>query len=205
MDEDSDDLEQHTERLAARAREGDGDAREDLFARMRPFLLATVRRHGLWPKLRGSASEEDLVHETVERVLRSGSLERLEDRGPRSVRKTLAAAVDHVILDQARRLDALRRGGGNAKPDAPLDTQVQGTLEALRDPTPTADARTREMIELCRKELSEDEFEIWRRAHLEGRSSEEIGQELGRPASTVRNTMQSVRRRLIQRLVDAQE
>ena len=91
------------------------------------------------------------------------------------------------------------------KPDAPLDTQVQGTLEALRDPTPPADARTRELIEICREALSEEEFEIWRRAHLEGRSSEEIGQELGRPASTIRNTMQSVRSRLIRRLYDAQE
>jgi RNA polymerase sigma factor (sigma-70 family) len=174
-------------------------AERELFGTYRELLVVRARRHPLMVMLRRRLEPEDVADETLMRALRSNVIGRLEDRGRGSLRKVLERVLDRVLLDLHRGATTAKRGS-HALPVG-LDGQVEDSLPAS-DPTPTSEARAAELVEMCRRELTEREWQAWRLVELEGLESGTAALRIGTTGSAVRGLVLRARAKLIQAMAE---
>ncbi|TAJ16748.1 MAG: hypothetical protein EPO68_10525 [Planctomycetota bacterium] len=190
----------NTGRLLDRARAGDPDAERELFDEFRPALLADASRHRLMPLLARTLSAEDVVSELWLRCYSTAALRDFEHRGAGSLLRFLRIVLDRVVIDLVRRSSAAKRSELEPGTSVEATGARSAELEQWRDskaPTPTSQARARELAELCRAVLEPDEWDTWRRAELDGEDSEAIGRATGRSAAAVRGTLFRARKKLL--------
>lgn len=150
-----------TEDLLAAAKAGKSDAREELFARYRPRVLA-IARSRLGRHLRRALDSQDLVQEALVEAARD--LEQFEWRGESSLIRWLARLLEHRATAQADRLTAQKRDlrrevplEDGARPigahaavasnNDPLEQAARGEMEErVRDALDRLTERQREVI-----------------------------------------------------------
>src|SRR4029453_14171357 len=155
--------------LIHRARSGDQDALDRLFARhLKPLQRWASGRPPRWA--RDMASTDDLVQETLLQTFK-----RIEDFEPRGV-GALQAYLRQAVLNRIR--DELRRRGGKPQSVELDDLDVAG------DSSPLEEAIGREAVEHYERALErlrpEERDAIIARVEL-GLSYEELAEALGKP------------------------
>lgn len=187
----------HTKELINRYRTGETVAERDLFERHRELLLDQAKRHRLMRRALAFTSPEDLVDEVFLRALSSGLFDTFEHRGTGSLKRALFTILERTIVDVYRRHGAVKRAGIRADlaPDA---TGAPGA--ASKEPTPTSQARTDEILQLCRDQMDEREWEVWRLTEVEGQTPREIGMRLGHTDSAIRSVLHRARKKLLSAL-----
>lgn len=166
-----------TQHLIERFREGDTQAFSTLFSRCGP-RLAVLIHHNLGSHLQATLSVDDVVQETWLRALRQ--MHQFTPRGPGSFIRWLGTIARHVIADEARKGNRLKRQGqpvrfrSDSNPNGPdpavslTPSRVLFRKEGLRDLLERLDSlppQYREVIVLAR---------------IEERSTREIAEHLGR-------------------------
>lgn len=106
-----------TQDLLLAAQSGQKEAREELFARYRPRVLALARGR-LGRQLRRALDSQDLVQEALAEAAKD--LERFEWRGESSLIRWLSRLLEHRATANADRQGALKR---EVRREVALDTQ----------------------------------------------------------------------------------
>lgn len=184
-----------TRDLLARYLCGDHEAERSLFDRHRALLLRKARGHRLLRPIARQVLAEDIVQEVFWRALSSGMLRGFEDRGRGSLAAALTLVLERTLMDAGRRLSAQKRGGDLAQ-RVSSDLSAAPSPACSRDPTPTSCARESELLELCRRELSPREWEVFERVELGGATREEVAASLGESAAAVRGLLFRARGKL---------
>jgi RNA polymerase sigma-70 factor (ECF subfamily) len=165
-----------TERMIARALDGDRAALDALFARHRGRLLAWLGL-ALPAQLARRVPAEDLVQETL--LEASRKLDHFEPRGPSSFYAWLVGIARHKLSEAQRAESAEKRSGA-----APLE----------RDPTGTATSPTQAAVRADRAEhvraaiarLPAPQAEALQLRYLEGLSTAEVARRLERSEMAVK-------------------
>lgn len=167
-----------TEVLLRSAQAGEKEAREELFARYRPRVLA-IARSRLGQNLRRALDSQDLVQEALVEAARD--LDRFEWRGESSLIRWMARLLEHRATAQADRLGALKR---DRKREISLDGTGSGSMgpgRAASSLDPLELAERGEMEERVRQaldRLAERQREVILLRDYAGCSWEEVAQEL---------------------------
>jgi RNA polymerase sigma-70 factor (ECF subfamily) len=169
--------------LIERIRRGDRDAFTPLFEKYRPRLTALLHCR-VGPRLRASVEVEDLLQETMLRAFRE--LDHFSYRSPGSFFRWISRIADHVTVDAARHANRGKRDTGEMVPfrspsnpngPEPVDTRTPSRVvaeqEALAQLLTRLDA------------LPEHYRDIIVMAKIEGLSSGEIAEKLGKPREAV--------------------
>ncbi len=180
-----------------RVQAGDRDAKEDLYCRLREPLMARIQSHPLFPRLRASASAEDLLSDVYARCEVTRAFESFEETGPRSVRRFLGTVVHCALVDAARRRLAARRGGGWSSFGALADDGHPAASLPSPGPTPTSDARASELVARIRRALSDREWEAWRLREIEGLDVDDIAARSGATRKAIWSLLQRARVKLL--------
>jgi RNA polymerase sigma-70 factor (ECF subfamily) len=138
-----------------------------------------------------AASAEDLLHDTLERGLRS--LDRFEPGT--SARAWLATIMYRLAIDSGRRLQRDRRMHARYRAELQADTSDQGATDAP-DPAPPASDALRAMADL----LVEPFRSTFVLRAFENLTYREISGRTGIPVSTVATRLMRARRTLRTRL-----
>lgn len=176
-------VEQETIELVARIQDGDPAAWEDLYRRYHDQLLLTVRFR-LGRRLRGHLQSEDVFQSVALEALTA--LRRFEYRGPGSLNRFLQRLVVNKIRDRADTFSAQKRSGGVRLTDA--------ALASLPDPASAdgelgyLDAERYERLERCLLNLPDDLREVVILRKIDGLSSREVAEQLGRSDEAVRKS-----------------
>ncbi len=187
-----------TRGLVARASGGDAHAVEELLARYLPDLRGYVHNQagGL---VRGREETVDLVQSVCREVLEHLADERLEYRGEAEFRQWLYRAAQLKLMNRHRYWRAERRD-----PEQETSSDAEAVLQSLLTPSRAAIAREDfERFERGFALLPEREREVVRLAHVEGRSHQEIGEELGIEPNHSRQILHRALVKLSKLLVEA--
>jgi RNA polymerase sigma factor (sigma-70 family) len=163
--------------LVARARDGDAEAREQLFRRYYPRVFRVVRAR-MGRELRALEQPEDLVQETFLAAL--GALVRYEAREDASLIDWFARLTEHQIHDALKHHRALKRDRAREVQEA------AGAHEPAARDTPPLERLSRaeeaRLLDECIAELPHDEREVLvLRDHADA-SWELVARTLGRPS-----------------------
>ncbi|MBI4606734.1 MAG: sigma-70 family RNA polymerase sigma factor [Planctomycetes bacterium] len=166
--------------LVRAAQGGDSAALERLFARCLPRVRQIVALR-MGRRLREMLEIEDLVQEVLLKVLKG--LERFEQRSEGGFSNWLAKLVECEVIDQRRRGERRKRGGGRVRRFTDLDSSVLvSSIMAGREPTPSALARAEELTEKLEEALfllAEHQREVIVLRAVCGLSYAEVAAELG--------------------------
>ena len=172
----------------ARLRARDGDAAREVFQRFARQLLALARRQ-FGPALQHKVDPEDVVQSAYKSFFHrcgAGKLEVETWDGLWGLLTliTLRKCADRVAYHRAGRRDAAREAA------APPGAEAFG-----REPTPAEAAVLAETVDQLIAALDEDERPVLELS-LEGYTTREISERLGRAERTVRLLRECVRKRL---------
>jgi len=168
--------------LLGRARQGSEDGCSLLFERYRR-RLAVLIRYKLGPGRRGKLDADDLVQETLLRAYRG--LPQFAYRSPGSFMHWLSAIADHAITDAIRHAGRARRRAdevpfrSESNPDGP---------EPVSTLTPSRVLAQEERLQALLGKLDalpEHYREALLLAKIEGLTTEEIAERLGKPRQAV--------------------
>jgi RNA polymerase sigma-70 factor (subfamily 1) len=196
-----DPLAQTAEQVRA-AKEGSPSALDELFTRYLPEVRAIVAAR-MGKRLRELADQEDLVQESMRAAI--AGLERFEHRSEGSFRHWLAVCVENAVRQEARRLNARKRGAGRVQRLADLEqTRLAESLFQAVGPSVSQQARaheTEERIEQALLELAPRYREvIVLRVHGE-LSYLEIAEAMQLPSDDTANTLFLRARQKLRRLL----
>ncbi len=166
--------------LISRIKGGQSDAWGELYDLYHDELLFAVRQK-LGSRLRSVLQSEDVLQSVALEAFRD--IDMFEDRGPGSLRAFLHRLVLNKIRDRAEYFDAKKRSGS-----VPLTPSIMET-----NPLPAADLAYRngsafEKLESCLARLPDDMREIIILRRIEGHSSKEIAERIGKTDASVRKT-----------------
>lgn len=174
-----------TAMLAARAREGDREAYDELFAQAARRLELYVRLR-LGKALREREESLDLLQETYLAAHRT--FDRFEDRGDDAFVRWLCQIAENCI-----RARADYHGAAKRRPPAELehassvlDRVEKGTLGPV---TRAERTERRQQLVLAMEELPREEREAMLLRHFEGRDLETIAERLGTSATSARRIL----------------
>jgi DNA-directed RNA polymerase specialized sigma24 family protein len=171
-----------------RLREGDGRAARPLWEHYFPRMVALARQR-LSARPGRAADEEDVALSAFARFCHDAQRGRFPDVADRhDLWKLLIAITAHKSVDQARREQAAKRGGGRARWSEADLVQVIG-----REPTPEFAARVAEECERLLARLGDDTLRrvaVWK---MEGRTNAEIAGLLGCVPRTVERRLEEIR------------
>ncbi|MCP3917342.1 MAG: sigma-70 family RNA polymerase sigma factor [bacterium] len=178
-----------THELLQRYLVGDRIAEERLFERHRALLVDHARSHKWMRGVAMHVTPEDVVDEVFLRALSSGLLGRWSDPESGTLRKALFQITTRVLADTYRRHGTIKRGAIAAEPDAAR------TLDAAPSdaPTPTSQVRSADMIEVCRRALTEREWRVFEMRHVRGLEPGEVAAELGETPAAIRGVWRRAR------------
>lgn len=165
--------------LVARIQKGDEDAWGELYRRYHDQLLFTVRMR-LGSGLRAVLQSEDVFQSVALDALQA--LRHFEYRGPGSLERFLKQMVLNKIRDRAKYFGAEKRAGGVALEASELDAVA---LNADDGPG-YHEAETYEQLEQAIKSLPDDMREVLLLRKVEGLTSREVAEQLGRSDASVR-------------------
>ncbi len=181
-------------------KQGDGAAVQKLWERYYRRLVTLARA-----RLRGNrgraADEEDAVLSAFASFCRGaeqGRFPQLDDRY--DLWKVLGVITARKAVDQAVREGRAKRGGGKVRGDSALqgpraaDSAEGWDRIAGTEPTPETAAETAEEVERLLALLPDDEarkIAVWK---MEGCTSEEIADRIGRSVPTVERRLRIIRR-----------
>lgn len=194
-----------TRELLARYLAGDRDAECKLFERYREALVAKARAARQMKAIEREVQPDDVVQEVLWRVLSSGMLRNFEDRGRGSLEAALTTILERTLVDMGRRFGARKRGGDRVKSsldEARADRRLALNGLASSETTPTNNARTNELRDLCQRVLEPREREAWELVELKGFDSQHAATLLGTSAAAVRGLLLRARAKLIRALGD---
>ena len=171
-----------TGQLVARAKSGDPDALNDLFARYHQ-LVAEVARRKLGPRLRLKEEPDDLAQTTFREATRDFA--NYQYRGEGSLVRWLMQILQNKIRDKAEFYSASKRDAGRERA---IETPAsdESSMPALDPPSPDlsvtqALAREEEfkILRSALDELSPDHRSAITLVFFEGRSLREAGELMG--------------------------
>ena len=166
------------------------------FERFTAHLVGLARAH-LDPRFQHKVDPEDVVQSAYKSFCRRYGEGELAQQGINNLWSllsliTLRKCADRVRYHKAECRD-LEREAGTGEADAPAPWQ--GALG--REPTPEHAAVLSETVEQILLELKEDERGVFELC-LQGYSTQEVSQRLGRPERSVRRLRERLRKRLEQ-------
>ena len=132
------------------AKGGDGQALERLFARYLPRVRAMVATR-IGRLQRDCGDLDDLVQETFKDAV--VGLQQLDHESEGMFVAWLARCVENNVRDQARRGRALKRGAGQVRPFAAMQTSLSESLVAGHEDPPSQAARGKETEERIERAL----------------------------------------------------
>lgn len=187
-----------TDLQIARWRAGDESAFEILYRRFAPLLLMRIRRHRLWPMLKGRIQAEDVVQEIWARVVPAAQ-KSFTPSGEGSFLAFLGKITERTLVDLLRTVTAKKRGAGNIAQS--LDTQCErhghGSPQRTAPETPTSRARVSELEEIAREALTERELEAWELVEMKDYTAAEAGLAMDCSDSAVRGLILRGRAKLV--------
>ena len=168
--------------LLEKARTGDRDALSRAFEKYERRLAVLVH-FKLSPRARGFAEVEDIVQETLLRAFRD--IHRFSYQSPGSFLRWLSAIADHTIVDRVRYQGRERRAGdevpfrsaSNPAGPEPADSRTPSRLFAQQEAVERLLGRLAALPEEHRKVIL--------MAKIEGLSTAEIAQQLGKSRQAV--------------------
>lgn len=169
--------------LIDRIRNGDRDALSILFGRHRR-RLALLAHYRLGPQLRGLVEVDDILQETLLKAY--VQLEHFTYRTPGSFLRWLSRIMDHVIADTARYHGRQKRNAAEMLP-LRFESTPEG-LEPVDSKTPSRLLAQDENLRLLLKELDElpdDYREVILLTKLEGLSTQEVAEKMGKSREAV--------------------
>ena len=167
--------EEITEELVARIKAGDKDAWNALYARYRDTLLIAIRCR-LGARARKRMESEDVLQSVVGDAL--DELDRFEWRGKGSLRRFLNVLISNKIQNHVRKLNAQKRAG-----EVPLNDDVAGPD---RPRLPYDNQPVYEKLEKCLKQLPPEMNEVVLLRKMEGLSSKQAAEAMGKSDAAVR-------------------
>lgn len=182
--------------LLARLRGGDRAAWEDLYARYHDQLLLTIRLR-LGSGLRRHLQSEDILQSVVLEAFLE--LDAFEYRGAHSLERFLHHLVLNKIRDRADTFGAQKRAGS-----VPLDAHTAGAIAAPdADELRYRDTRRYDDLERCLRALPIEMREVIVLRKLDGLSSREVAERLGKSDEAVRKLYSRALARLARLVSDA--
>ncbi len=172
-----------------RAREGDRRALDRLLESMQD-RLRRIAEGRLGPGLRAKVRTSDVLQSTYLDVVKS--LENFEGEDEAAFVAWVARIMENNIRDKGKYFQARKRqepGGGTVPLDAAGDARADGS-------TPSVDAvRAEDLVLVSRalEELAEDHRRVIVLRMIEGRSHQEIGEQLNRSESATRMLLSRAR------------
>ncbi len=163
--------------LLGRIRDGQQDAWEDLYRRYHDDLLFAVRAH-LGRRLRSALESEDVLQSVVIDAFKA--LPHFEQRHPGGLRAYLHKMVVNKIRDRADHFGAQKRAG-----TVPLTDSLAEHAAAPGEPTYLAGERF-ERLERCLGALPDDMARVLILRKVDGLSSRETAQTLGKSDDATR-------------------
>jgi len=179
-----------THELLQRYLVGDRVAEQKLFERHRALLVDHARNHKWMRGARIHVTPEDVVDEVFLRALSSGLLRRWADPGSGTLRKALFQITTRVLADTYRRHGTIKRGVG-VEPEGAAELALDAAPS--EDPTPTSEVRNADMIEICRRALTEREWRVFELRHVRGLEAGEVAAELGETPAAIRGVWRRAR------------
>ncbi len=173
-----------TEEMVARIQAGEHDVWNDLYKHYRDALLLTVRCR-LGPRLRARLDSEDILQSVFGDALRE--LDRFEWRGEGSLRHFLGTLVTHKVRNHVRKLETKKRKG---------EVPLTGGIEAVPDRLAYQNKVVFDRLDRCIRQLPEDMAEVVLLRKIEGLSSQEAGEILGKTDAAVRKIYSRAMKRL---------
>lgn len=164
--------------ILGRIKDGDERGWESLYRRYHDELLFTVRRR-LGAGLRGVLESEDVLQSVAIEALKA--LPRFEPRGSGSLRAFLNTLVLNKIRDRADSFGAQKRAGAVALTDS-----VIARVDEARGATPTYFDPAYERLERAMAALPEESRRVLTLRRVEGLSSKEAAERLGKSDAAVR-------------------
>ena len=168
--------------LVQRAREGSGDAREELFARYGDRVLAIVRAR-LGRRLRANVESRDILQDALAEAV--GGLERFEMRDDSSLIRWLATLVEHQITAKADYWGAAKRDPGREVAREGVDEEGGDLPLPADDPSPSMVVGASEEAETvidCIRGLPERQRELILLRDYSGASWQEVADAVGAPS-----------------------
>ncbi len=176
---------------------GDPEAERRFYLRLKERLTVLAARHPLMPRLRSTTTPEDVASEVLVRCFAARAFQRFEDRGRNSIPRFLHVVLQRTLVDMLRRSkSAKRRSTGAAASPIALDDR-DAYEPPSNDPTPTSQARSTELAELCQRLLAGRELEVWKLIEFEGLQPADVAERLDIAPSTVRSLFHRARCKLI--------
>ena len=167
--------ESHPRELLERAQRGDRDAFSTLFSPLRPDLVAFIARQ-TGPAIRARIEPDDFAQEVL--VTAFAALDRFEWRGEESLRRWMFAVAEHAIRNESRRRS--------------IDAAPMSIEPVAPSVSPSRAARREERFERLERAIARlrpDHAEVIRLARVDGLTSSEIAERLGRSPGRVRHLL----------------
>jgi RNA polymerase sigma-70 factor (ECF subfamily) len=164
--------------ILRRIRADDERGWDELYRRYHDPLLFAVRAR-MGPRLRAALESEDVFQSVALAALRA--LPRFEYRGPGSLLRYLRRLVANKIRDRADSVRAQKRRGA-----VPLDEVHSAEIAASAPPPAYAAGERYERLERCLAQLPPDFREVILLRKVDGLSSREAAQRLGRSDEATR-------------------
>jgi RNA polymerase sigma-70 factor, ECF subfamily len=142
-----------TAALVQRAKQGDAEALNELFAHYHTIMVEVARRR-LGPRLRLKEDPDDLAQTTFREATRD--FKSYEYRGPGSLLKWLIQILQNKIRDKAEFYSASKR-------DSSLEVDLEGRPSANRDWAPGPEPSSRD-LSVTRAVQRDERFEFLRDA-----------------------------------------
>ena len=165
--------------LVARIQRGEPTAWEELYRRYHDQLLLTVRMR-LSSGLRAVLQSEDVFQSVALEAF--AALDRFEYRGRGSLERYLKQMVLNKIRDRARGFAAEKRGGGRT----PAEVDVDALAGAEPERVGYYQAEVYERLERAIQKLPDDMREVLLLRRIEGLTSREVAERLGKSDAAVR-------------------
>lgn len=169
--------------LINRIKSGDQEAFSQLFDKYRPRLAALIH-YRLSPEQRLALGVDDILQETFFRGFRDCS--QFTYQGPGSFLRWLSQIANHIITDQVRHQGRQKRQGGERVPFRSKSNPDGVELADSKTPSRilSEDERVRALLKLF-DALPEDYRQVILLARIEGLSTEEIAERLGKPRQAI--------------------
>jgi RNA polymerase sigma-70 factor, ECF subfamily len=169
--------------LLERIRAGDEDAFSGLFHKYSPRLSVLIH-YKLSPEMRGRVEVDDILQETF--LAASRQLGQFTYRNPGSFMSWISRIADHIIVDTARH-DGRQKRRPTELVRLRTGSNPQGA-EAVDSATPSRILARKERLQQVLKRLdalSDDYRQVILLARIEGLSTREIAERLGKTRENV--------------------
>ncbi|HJM55756.1 MAG TPA: sigma-70 family RNA polymerase sigma factor [Planctomycetota bacterium] len=187
-----------TTQFISRLRARDNDAWFELWEAFGPILGAQLSR---WGRGRiGRETVQDLSQETMAAL--AGAIDRHDPNRGARFSTWLLAIARYTLGDELDRRSAQKRGEGRRAQslDAAHGQASSGPAPSAAYEQEVFDAKVEAALREVEREVSFEDFEIFRRRVLEGRTGKDVADSLGMSQPTVSRRLASVRDTLRERL-----